>query len=115
MTNATASSVAFASDGTLWIGSYGSLSRLNADGSVTTFQNGPSVGTLYGFDQKVPGILWASTGGAVLRIDVSTMQTRIIPVSSSVTGYVAAQGGLLLVSSEYNSSGSTQYYISLLK
>ncbi|MXV18039.1 hypothetical protein [Deinococcus xianganensis] len=115
VTNATASGVAFASDGTLWIGSYGSLSRLNADGSVTTFQNGPSVGTLYGFDQKAPGILWASTGGAVLRIDVSTMQTQIIPVSSSVAGYVAAQGGLLLVSSEYNSSGSTQYYVSLLK
>jgi ligand-binding sensor domain-containing protein len=116
VTSVGSSSVAFAGDGTIWFGSYSGLSRLNADGTLTTFQNSPYVDTVYGFDRQAPSVLWASGSNGVQRIDVSTMKAQSIPVSGPRVGYLAAQGGLKLITYEYGYGNSTtQYYISLLK
>lgn len=116
VTSVGSSSVAFAGDGTIWFGSYSGLSRLNADGTLTTFQNSPHVDTVYGFDRQAPSVLWASNSGAIQRIDVSTMKAQSIPVSGPQVGYLAAQGGLKLITYDYGyGSGTNQYYISLLK
>ncbi|MFT2718519.1 hypothetical protein ACMT4L_00825 [Deinococcus sp. A31D244] len=109
-----ATSAAISADGTIWFSAYGQLGRLNADSTInkfTTFQ----AGTLIGFDQTNPTVLWGSDTSNVYRIDTAaTPSATTISLGNISKAVLNAQGGLQVVTTEYTSN-ATNYYLSQLK
>jgi hypothetical protein len=112
-TTVPASSAAITDSGTLWLSAYGTLSRVNSDGTVTQF-DGISTGELLGFDRKTTGTLWGKDTSGVYRVDVSAAKPTSTFVSlGDVKGAALnADGGLLAI---WNPQYSDPAAISLLK
>lgn len=112
-TTVQASSAAISDNGALWLSAYNTLSRVNADGTVTQF-DGVSTGQLTGFDLSSSTTLWGQDTSGVYRVDVSVAKPTSTFISlGNVTGSALnASGGLLTVWSE-NYTGASS--ISLVK
>ena len=109
-----ATSAAVAADGTVWFSAYGQLARLNADSTVTKFTS-IQAGTLTGFDQSSPAVLWGSNTSNVYRINTAGTPSAVtVSLGSIRKTLLNAQGGVQVVTTEYNGNG-TNYYLSQLK
>ncbi|GAA0519358.1 hypothetical protein [Deinococcus depolymerans] len=109
-----ATSAAVAADGTIWFSAYGQLARLNADNTVNKF-TAVQTGTLTGFDQSNPAVLWGSDTSNVYRIDTAATPTATTVNLGSVSKAILnAQGGVQVITNEYNGN-TTTYYLSQLK
>ncbi|UBV43675.1 hypothetical protein LAJ19_05525 [Deinococcus taeanensis] len=107
------SSAAVAGDGTLWFSSGGLLARLNADNSVTRFNN-VTTGSLIGFDLADPTILWGADYSSVYKISTVTPTSTRITMGSITKAVLNDQGGAQVITSEYGGSSSASY-LSLIK
>jgi hypothetical protein len=106
-------SVAISRSGTLWFTQRGTLGRVNADGSLTTF-NGVMVEELFGFDRRDANVLWGVGDSSVFRIDARTGEATEISLGNVTTAVTLSGGGLSVLISEYN-NGNPQTYLSTLK
>lgn len=114
--NSSFSNLAVTASGQLWLSNYGqSLTRVNADGSSTIFN--VMTGTLIGFDQRSPSVLWGRDDGAAYRIDTTSATVSSVPLSNGqlVAAVTAPSGGLYVVTRDYQLSGSDLSYLSILK
>ncbi|WP_288432356.1 hypothetical protein [uncultured Deinococcus sp.] len=108
-------SLVVSNQGTVWYSDYGPLKRLNADGSVTSF-DGVSVDKLTGFDTQNSAILWGTSYNGVIKIDSTAGKATKYDTGSVSFATPLGSGGLAIViyESSYSSSPS-QYFLSLLK
>lgn len=111
--NDQSGSVAISDSGTLWFTQYGALKRVNADGSVTTF-DGVRVERLFGFDRRDANILWGADFSTVVRIDARTGEATRISLGGVVAAVTLSSGGLSVMTSEYV-NGQPQAYLSILR
>lgn len=109
-----ATSATVTADGTVWFSAYGQLARLNADSTVTKFTS-IQAGTLTGFDQSSPAVLWGSDTSNVYRIDTAGTPSAVtVSLGSIRKTLLNAQGGVQVVTTDYTGNG-TNYYLSQLK
>lgn len=107
-------SVAISASGTVWFAQHSGLKRLNADGSLTTF-NELRVDRLFGFDRQNPDVLWGADYTSVLRIDARTGTATRVQLGEVPAGVTLDGGGLAFLTADYDSSGTRQSYLSILR
>jgi trimeric autotransporter adhesin len=104
-------------DGSIWGGgSYSGIFKVNDDGTLTIFSSLPTVSRLV-LDAADSKYLWGTSGSTLYKIDTVLGTSTSIPVGASTTDIAADNGGgVWAVGDEYNySSGSTTYFLSLVK
>ncbi|MDL2345153.1 hypothetical protein QOL99_13465 [Deinococcus sp. MIMF12] len=107
-------SVAISAPGTVWLTQNGTLKRLNADGSVTTFGE-LRVDRLFGFDRQNPDVLWGADYTSVFRIDARTGKATRVQLGEVPAGVPLNGGGLAFLTGDYDGSGTRQSYLSILR
>ncbi|WP_104990442.1 hypothetical protein [Deinococcus sp. NW-56] len=107
-------SVAISESGAVWFAQHSALKRLNADGSLTTF-NELRVDRLFGFDRQNPDVLWGADYTSVLRIDARTGKATRVQLGEVPAGVTLGGGGLAFLTADYDSSGTRQSYLSILR
>ncbi|MCP2013656.1 hypothetical protein L1280_000784 [Deinococcus sp. HSC-46F16] len=108
-------SVAISDAGTVWLTRNGAVGRLNADGSLTTF-NDLRVERLFGFDRQNPDVLWGADYTSVFRIDARSGKAARIQLGEVPAGVTVNGGGLAVLTAEYDNASSTrQGYLSILR
>lgn len=95
------SSVAIDDNGTVYFTENGPLRRLNADGTVTIF-NDTNPGTLIGFDRKNPTILWSFHSDGVGRLDLNGSKFSHVSLGNTNRAVTLAGGGLAVLTSEFS-------------
>lgn len=107
-------SVAISDSGRVWITQHGALKRLNADGSLTTFGE-LRVDRLFGFDRQNPDVLWGADYTSIFRIDARTGQATRVQLGEVPAGVTLNGGGLAFLTADYDSSGTRQSFLSILR
>ncbi|QFP78604.1 hypothetical protein [Deinococcus sp. AJ005] len=111
-----ASSLALRNDGLIYFTQAGQLSRINADGTTTTFQNKDSITELIGFDRKNINILWAITQSGINKIDITTNQASMIEMDAVKSGVLLFDGGIgTLTSENFNGTGVINSFLTILR
>ncbi|MPY65551.1 SMP-30/gluconolactonase/LRE family protein [Deinococcus sp. SDU3-2] len=106
-------SVAVSDAGSVWLTQYGSVKRLNADGSVTTF-NDLRVERLFGFDRQNPDVLWGADYTSIFRIDARTGTATRVQLGEVPAGVPLNGGGLAFLTADYV-DGNRQSFLSILR
>jgi trimeric autotransporter adhesin len=106
-----------ANDGVIWgvLGNEGKLTRMNTDGSTTSYTTF-SVNKIIGFDKLSQNVIWTYYGGTISKITLSTQTSKNVNFGSIWTndGVITLGGGMDFVYSYYSGVSST-YYLSHLK
>ncbi|WP_146009517.1 hypothetical protein [Deinococcus planocerae] len=110
------SSLAISDTGAVWYSEYGRLTRVNADGTTTTFDDPASVTALIGFDRATPHVLWASSSSNVLKIDTAggSPTVTIFPLGNPSRGVTLRDGGVAVTFNE-SMSGTSRSSLSVLR
>lgn len=111
----TVESGAVSDTGEAWLLAYGALTRVNTDGTSTTFPapSGASYLRLLGFDRQQPGVLWLTTYQGVARVATGSTPTLILtdqPMGSALN----AGGGLTFLTTGSAANGTPLAYLSTL-
>lgn len=99
--NNVLSSVALDDSGTVYFTENGPLQRLNANGTVTIF-NDTNPGTLIGFDRKSPTLLWSFYSNGIGRLDLDGNRFTNIPLGNINRAVTLAGGGIAALTSEFS-------------
>ncbi|MFC5849048.1 hypothetical protein [Deinococcus petrolearius] len=111
----TVESGAVSDTGEAWLLAYGALTRVNTDGTSTTFPapSGASYLRLLGFDRQQPGVLWLTTSQGMARVATGGTPTLILtdqPIGSALN----AGGGLTFLTTGSAANGTPLAYLSTL-
>lgn len=110
----TVESGAVSDTGEAWLLAYGALTRVNTDGTSTTFPapSGASYLRLLGFDRQQPGVLWLTTSQGVARVSAGVPSPILTdqPMGSALN----AGGGLTFLTTGSAANGSPLAYLSTL-
>lgn len=107
--------LAISNTGQVWYSSYGGLTRVNSDGTATTFSaDGGSISTMIGFDQNNTNTLWASGYSSILKVDTTSGTISQIPTDSIVGSVVNRTGGVSFLTSGGYTGNGYEYFLSVL-
>ncbi|THF69670.1 hypothetical protein E7T06_11050 [Deinococcus sp. Arct2-2] len=108
-------SAAVSNTGQVWYSSNGGLTRINSDGTATTFTvSGGSVSRITGFDQNNANTLWATGYNSIIKVDAVSGTTSLIPTDSIERSVVNTKGGVSILASGRPKSGGLEYFLSVL-
>ncbi|EYB67868.1 hypothetical protein DEIPH_ctg031orf0001 [Deinococcus phoenicis] len=99
----------------MWYETYGRITRVNADGSSTTFApvNG-NTSSILGLDRQQPGLLWLQGSGGILRFDTADASSQVILTDWVPASALNAEGGLTFLTRE-TAGAEARSYLSTLR
>ncbi|ANE43738.1 hypothetical protein [Deinococcus puniceus] len=108
-------SAAVSNTGQVWYSSNGGLTRINSDGTATTFTvSGGSVSRITGFDQNNANTLWATGYNSSIKVDAVSGTTSLIPTDSIERSVVNTKGGVSILASGRPTGSGLEYFLSVL-
>ncbi|MFB9995524.1 beta strand repeat-containing protein [Deinococcus oregonensis] len=100
--------------GQVWYSNYGTLTRVNSDGTTTGFNVSGGASRLFGFDQNNSNTLWAAAYTGILKVDSTTGAIAQIPTDSVVSGTVNTSGGVSFLTTGSYTGYGYEYFLSVL-
>lgn len=96
-----------------WASTQG-LSKINLDGSVTTFtyKDFADTNNIVGFDKVASHILWLIRGEEVVRLDTTTMQSTSFRTGMTTSASTLPSGGVAVFT--YDSMNGARYFVGFL-
>ncbi|MFK7601564.1 hypothetical protein ACI3L1_05070 [Deinococcus sp. SM5_A1] len=95
------SSLALDDNGAVYFTENGPLQRINADGTVTIF-NDTNPGILIGFDRENPTVLWSFYSNGIGRLDLNGNKFRNVTLGDTNRAALLTRGGIGVLTSEFS-------------